>query len=443
MFGKNFKNKKNKELSCRVGSIPKQPSQIAAVPSRQEDGMDKEKILSRLRQSEDFQVTGSPGWNSSEQSLTLSVCYKNENYQIVLEPEPLSIPDLFTRQHKFTEADLQKMMEAESALCSTMTFGTNDLDSFHLQVKILVCAFPDLIGLVDFSAERILSGVWARMAAASAVPPAPSYLYGGQAVGSDEGSVWLHTHGLNRCGSIELEVLDSDGEYFGDHFTVMRTIAGNIISGNKLGREGAPFLIANLNGNRPMIGTWVHWDNACDRIQPELPGSRRYRESSHNANTGCLFLYLTPAAQDKHKLSPLSSLNQELRSNPLLMISNEETDRMCRLARERYPWFLRAVRENQLQGIIKFGMMVDDKYQNKENNNREHLWFEPKELFDDRVRCVLTQEPYYIQNLHEGQEVDVSLDQLTDWILYMEGEQITPDSVYLLEQAFGACNPID
>ncbi|MBQ5513233.1 MAG: DUF4026 domain-containing protein, partial [Bacteroidales bacterium] len=48
---------------------------------------------------------------------------------------------------------------------------------------------------------------------ASKVAPSPDYMFTIHAVNdSEEGtdSVWLHTHGLTRCGTIELEILGAD-----------------------------------------------------------------------------------------------------------------------------------------------------------------------------------------------------------------------------------------
>ena len=47
---------------------------------------------------------------------------------------------------------------------------------------------------------------------------------------------------------------------------------------------------------------------------------------------------------------------------------------------------------------------------------------------------VLTQEPYFIEGLHEGMEKELPFESLTDWIFFgKDGDEITPDSVYLLE----------
>ena len=85
---------------------------------------------------------------------------------------------------------------------------------------------------------------------------------------------------------------------------------------------------------------------------------------------------------------------------------------------------------------MKIGLAVDEEYRD-DNNSREHIWFHIKEVNGMEAQAVLTQEPYYIKNLHEDTEMEIDLNDLTDWILYTPDGAITPDSVYLLEKDGG------
>jgi len=80
------------------------------------------------------------------------------------------------------------------------------------------------------------------------------------------------------------------------------------------------------------------------------------------------------------------------------------------------------------------GLLVDNEYQNKENNKKEHIWFEILEINGEKMKGILTQEPYYMKGLTVNAEMKLNLKDLTDWILYTPDGQITPDSVYLLEE---------
>jgi len=45
----------------------------------------------------------------------------------------------------------------------------------------------------------------------------------------------------------------------------------------------------------------------------------------------------------------------------------------------------------------------------------------------------LTQEPYHIPDLHEGDEGIYSINYVSDWMIYTEKDVITPETVYLLD----------
>ncbi len=87
------------------------------------------------------------------------------------------------------------------------------LESFFEQLKLLRKLTPNAIALYDLPALKWHPLSWWESAIEGLVPPPPTSLFTIHAVASDPddpaGAVaWLHTHGLWRCGSIELEMLD-------------------------------------------------------------------------------------------------------------------------------------------------------------------------------------------------------------------------------------------
>ena len=104
---------------------------------------------------------------------------------------------------------------------------------------------PDALAVIDDSSEKILSGRWVALAAESEVPPAPRYLYTAQAVSGEEDCVWLHTHGLNRCGRPELEVLASTKDNYQEHYNVLETLANRILEDEEVPEFGSPYFLAS------------------------------------------------------------------------------------------------------------------------------------------------------------------------------------------------------
>ena len=66
---------------------------------------------------------------------------------------------------------------------------------------------------------------------------------------TDEGGeVWLHTHGLNRCGLYELEILKSDKENYNNHYYLISTLASHLLDkDDRTPEPGAGVYIGMLN----------------------------------------------------------------------------------------------------------------------------------------------------------------------------------------------------
>lgn len=117
-------------------------------------------------------------------------------------------------------------------------------------------------------------------------------------------------------------------------------------------------------------------------------------------------------------------------------LSTEETERMSALAIERLPFLIKAFK-SKTSGvdaiILKIGIVTDKEHWNDDDEPlKEHLWFELKGVNENSVEAELTQDAYYIDGLKEGYTGTYSFDSITDWIIFKDGERITPDDVYRL-----------
>ena len=59
---------------------------------------------------------------------------------------------------------------------------------------------PNQIGVLDESAEKMLPAKWVTMSANSKILPSSKSLFSIQVVINEDKRIWLHTHGLCRCG---------------------------------------------------------------------------------------------------------------------------------------------------------------------------------------------------------------------------------------------------
>lgn len=428
-----------------------QPSIMGAVPSEEGFNFSKEEVESRLKSKADFELLSFQeeiidGQNFGE--YTAIIQYQENEYNVNISIPKVSDIHLeeYSLGNMMEEADLKTAMAQPYFAEVVVFFSDKPLESFHFQLKVLDTIIPHASLVVDFASYRLLSGKWLRMTAASSIPPSPDYLYTLHAVydeKSGEKEYWFHTHGLLRCGIIELEILNvrSGPQQMHDLINnVVKKFLTEPVKENEKFTTGYDGLNINL--------AWIKWEEALNDFSSTILGSIKDRGeegSAHRDPSGILF-----AVEDGNLISPEIYVST-LANNPIYYISNEETQRMSELAKERFHYYIDIYKKHSLvnkrgfldkllnrkqkeeskwQFLVKLGLEVD----NAENpTDKEHLWFEVQELNEKEIKGILLNQPYWIASLKEGDVKTYFVDLLTDWIIYDDaGKQFTPDSVYQL-----------
>jgi len=309
-----------------------------------------------------------------------------------------------------------------------MKFTDNPKKCFHLQLKLACAILPDLIGILDESAEKMLPAGWVKMAASSKVLPSAKDLFTIQAVQGKE-SIWLHTHGLARCNITELEILESDKEHFNEHYNLLNTYAMFLVEeGPTFNPEETIAYIGRLMNGNPVVTTCRIWTKGILEYKKLELGGVKDRENGHNSKTSIVFLYTSEEDEKNKKLNKVSIYNDVWKDNPLFFYSNEETDRMKSLAQERFSYVIENFKKEEVSVLIKIGLPL------KQKGKFEYIWFELLELKKDKFKATLTQEPYDVSDIHEGEERWFSKDDVADWIIYTKEFSVTPSKAYLLEK---------
>lgn len=407
----------------------KSKSYMIAVPKQKEEINDIAGMLSRLTHTPGICLVS----HEFEEALELKLKVEEREYTVRVVPMELEIPEMYRIQHFFPDVDIEAVEQAEAGLEIAMEFGEDALVSYHAQLKILHALLPEAVAVLDDSSEKILSGKWVALAAESNVPPAPRYIYTVQAVaGEEEDCVWLHSHGLNRCGLPELEILNSTKEMYQSHYNVIETMANRMLERKEPLEPKEPLFLARMTEELPMVATLVQWQEAVEHYPEDMLGGKADRKEGHNENTCAIFVYPSREDLEKQNYAPVCIFDEYMEANPIYMISMEETERMKRLAGERINYMLKAFENEKNKIIVKIGLKIDEEFRD-EQNQWEHIWFELLEPLDGSLRCRLTQEPYYVKDMHEGSEGIYPFDQVTDWLIFTKERRITADDVYLLD----------
>ena len=366
---------------------------------------------------------------TDKSSGKIKLTYEDEDYEIGFGWRDFSIPQInyYTNQF-FTEEETKAITTTDHGLHLYMKFGKNPQLSYKLQIKIADKIMPDLAGIMDESAEKLLCARWVRQTAHSSVLPSPASLFNVQAVSSQSGEVWLHTHGLIRCGLTELEILQSDTKNYHNHYAVISTFASYLIDHITDKIDSA--YIGCFYDNSPLVVTRLLWTEGLKQYKDlELGGiNDRKEKDMHNSLTSILFAFTSEENENNGVYTKISEFNAQLENNPLFFISDSETQRMSLLAREKYDCLKTALNNADTHILVKVGLPTA----HEESPDHEHIWFELQGFDGESFIAELTQEPYDVPDMHEGDKGTYTVNDITDWIIYTPNGQITPETAYLI-----------
>lgn len=420
-----FKRKEPKYTEAPLGYW-EEKSYMLVIPANEEEDILKDSI-DHIASIKGVEVKDNH-YSVDENVIYVNLTYNNEEYEVGMYYGNISVPEFYLNKNfLFTEQEKEAVLRARRALTIFMKFSNDVKRSFHLQLKIAVSIVPNLIGMLDESAENMLPPKWVNMCVKSKVLPSIKDLFTIQAVYGDDKKVWLHTHGCARCGVTELEILESDKENFQKHYNLINTYAMYLI--DKKDEFDAHYngaYIGRLINGLPVVATCVSWTEGILKYKKLKLGNIEDRKDGHNSKTSIVFLYTSEEDEKNRKLNPVSIYDKFWGDNPIFFISNEETNRMKELAIERFQYVKDNFEGNTI--LVKIGLPL------KEPDKYEHIWFEIKEIKGNKFKAVLTQEPYDIADIHKGYEAWYTKDDITDWIIYTPTLAISPSTAYLLER---------
>jgi len=366
--------------------------------------------------------------------LVVDLTVNGTEYEVELNPTPVQIPGAVRPEHTFSDEEVGMLDVAEEGLSVSIDFDGDCNRCFHDQLKIIDVLFPDLLAVLDCPSEKLLSGRWVSLAARSSVRPAPRYLFTVHAIVDAGDEVWLHTHGLKRCGLYELEILNSNRECSNDHYKMIESFALRMLESEDGIEPGEGVLIGQAAGLALTL-TAVPWKEALELYPDVTLGVEEDREDGvHDDDTYVLMIYKNERAEEEKIYTPVDDFNQFLDKNPMYMFSTEETKRMSDLAIERIPYMLKAFENKENKIIVKVGLITDkDHWKDPEKPEKEHIWFELKDIKGDSIVAELTQDPYFVSGIKTGDTGTYPFSDITDWLIFTKECRISPDDAYLLD----------
>ena len=398
-------------------------SYMLVVPEKVTSDL-RDEIFNRVANIEGVEIKEKSDVKGNEPGKII-LDYDKEEYEVNFYIAPFSAEHYIIESSRknFSQEEKEKLKEARWALTIAMKFNNDSKKSYHLQLKLATSMVPNVIGIMDESAEKMLSGRWAKMTANSNVTPGADDLYSVQAVQDKNGEVWLHTHGLCRCGITELEILQSNNESYNYHYNIITTFASYLIDKKEEFRGSA--YIGMLSNKQPIVVTCESWTKGLKEYKNLELGNVKDRKKGHNSKTSIIFIYKNQEDEKNKRLTKVPEFNELWGDNPIFFISNEETARMKALAMERFDIVKEEANKTENKICIKIGLPVGG------DNEFEHIWFELIEFEEDRFKAKLLQKPYNVK-MREGTEDWYTVDDVTDWVIYTSDFAINPSNAFLL-----------
>jgi uncharacterized protein YegJ (DUF2314 family) len=421
-------NISDKYIALANGEV-KPASWIMAILPKEEDQPDVTSIMDILEAS-NFDVISIEHTEKSESESALwellVKCRNNDesvsSFTIWVEHSE-RLEDLHQNWECVTEEEIENGNKSRYTFGISMVFSDDTLGDYHKQLKFIYTIAPQAILMIDIAACRPFSWSWVKETALSNVPPSPDNLFCIHAVYDEDEDTWLHTHGLLRCGSIELEILNASKDNASTLSILLNTAAIMMIE------DGIPDALEPFEIGKDMDVLWMPWEEGIKKVAAKSQGSKNDRNDYHDHPSGILFAPGGFFKRYKHVSTYLSVLDD----NPLLYISNLETERMSALAKERFNSFSKAMKLNTNEDwafMVKLGYMVDEA---ESDDQREHLWFQVNDIKDESaIIATLLNEPYGIDRMHEGDQNEHSIENITDWVIYSSHGQFNAENINML-----------
>ena len=423
LFGQ---SKRNDSQSLRSGTVERVPSRMFAIPSDPGLITDPEDARSRFHDTDEltFGTSAVPPF---------SVTYKETEYEFSVADVEFSVEEDDPSLASLNQEELAAALRATHALGVELMFADNNMDSYHLQIKLLHMYIPGIVALFDTNAHRVHPGRWVQLTAESRVAPSPDYMITIHAAHDSEGgtgSVWLHTHGLTRCGTIELEILGADEENWQELGNSLNQIAHRLIGDNRFIDEMEPKLVGRTGDGRDIVVTWQRSEWSFRDFPEDIVGGPADRDDEHSMNMGVIYLYAREEDQLEGKITPITEWADSLSENTVFFKTTSETRRMKALAQERVGWLKRLYRElPDKQIIIKIGLKPDPEF-GFDEDQYEYIWFESDELREDGFTASLTQDAFYVKGMVEGVQRECGYDEIVDWRVFTSDETFSPDNIH-------------
>jgi len=262
----------------------------------------------------------------------------------------------------------------------------------------------------------------------------------------DDAPVWLHTHGLARCGRPELEIVEVPAKHLRGAARLLQEVAEMIIdSPHPQAGDIMPI------GRHAAVAI-VPWQDVAPHVNRDAPGSiddRVRGDEDDPEHAGWRAVICDPEPRGTFRKIwtwPSQAIHSLEGEDAVIWRLSKTSARQAMLARSTWSELVMAhasasrTSEKSPQGvqvIVKAGFEVDGEPEG-DSQRCEHIWLEVIEFSGDRARGTLLNTPLNIASMQQGDTLWIEREQVTDWQMLTQSGPWTPVDALLRPDGLAA-----
>ena len=305
------------------------------------------------------------------------------------------------------------------------------MDSFRQQVQLCAAvAITRKVPLFDFNSMHLYSHDEVYDLAFGKVPPKTTNLFVVHDLyppdGPDHDGHWMHTHGLNRAGLPEFELLNVPARHVESAVDLLVAVADLLLGG------GQPPLRKTIQVGGALKVSLIEWEKFVFQLPLETVGGMHSRTWESGAEDVFHTGYRAAVVSQKPKgffkkkwslpVTVLAAIGKA--EEGTIWKSMAEIERQKILANDRWHVFrkLYDLRKDNWKVLLKLGCPIDAM-----GTRHEYLWFNVLELEQGRVRATLRTQPFGTKKFKPGEEAWHPLEKIADWKILTPDRDVTPE----------------